>query len=177
MNSQAHVRFAHRTCRALRGALHDPTASRQDSYKQRELGTVDDVPAVLHWRIELALGATTTNATNTQPASFTGHTITAYDASNRPSEVTARTGQDATEVFDTKYSCTTTAGADSDQLQSATDTLERAPRLFPSEAGRRSVRSRPSQASQSHMRHPNRSQNGFERGVGPMEISQSRYST
>jgi hypothetical protein len=111
MNSQAHVRFAHRTCRALRGALHDPTASRQDSYKQHELGTVDDVPA------------------------------------------------------------------GSDQLQSATDTLERAPRLFPSEAGRPTIRSRPSQASQSHMRHANRSQNGFERGGGPMEISQSRYST
>jgi RHS repeat-associated protein len=67
--------------------------------------------------------ATTTNATNTQPTSFTGHTNTAYDASNRPSEVTAWTGQDATKVFDTKYSYTTTAGADSDQLQSATDTL------------------------------------------------------
>jgi RHS repeat-associated protein len=68
-----------------------------------------------------ANGATTTNATNTQPTSFTAHTNTAYDASNRPSEVTGWTGQDATKVLDTKYSYTTTAGADSDQLQTATD--------------------------------------------------------
>jgi RHS repeat-associated protein len=70
-----------------------------------------------------ANAATTTNATNTQPASFTGHTNTAYDASNRPSEVTGWTGQDATKVLDTKYSYTTSNGADSDQLQTATDTL------------------------------------------------------
>jgi conjugative relaxase-like TrwC/TraI family protein len=34
---------------------HDPIATLQDAYKQRELGTADDVPAVLHWRIEQAL--------------------------------------------------------------------------------------------------------------------------
>ncbi|WP_051596475.1 ATP-dependent DNA helicase [Curtobacterium sp. UNCCL17] len=34
---------------------HDPIATLQDAYKQRELGTAEDVPAVLHWRIEKAL--------------------------------------------------------------------------------------------------------------------------
>ena len=34
---------------------HDPIVTLQDAYKQRELGTADDVPAVLHWRIEQAL--------------------------------------------------------------------------------------------------------------------------
>ncbi|WP_260852805.1 MobF family relaxase [Curtobacterium pusillum] len=34
---------------------HDPIATLRDAYKQRELGTADDVPAVLHWRIEKAL--------------------------------------------------------------------------------------------------------------------------
>ncbi|MCY1692889.1 MobF family relaxase [Curtobacterium sp. SL109] len=34
---------------------HDPIATLQDAYQQRELGTADDVPAVLHWRIEQAL--------------------------------------------------------------------------------------------------------------------------
>jgi conjugative relaxase-like TrwC/TraI family protein len=34
---------------------HDPIATLQDAYKQREVGTADDVPAVLHWRIEQAL--------------------------------------------------------------------------------------------------------------------------
>lgn len=34
---------------------HDPIATLQAAYKQRELGTADDVPAVLHWRIEQAL--------------------------------------------------------------------------------------------------------------------------
>lgn len=34
---------------------HDPVATLQAAYKQRELGTADDVPAVLHWRIEQAL--------------------------------------------------------------------------------------------------------------------------
>lgn len=34
---------------------HDPVATLQAAYTQRELGTADDVPAVLHWRIEQAL--------------------------------------------------------------------------------------------------------------------------
>jgi conjugative relaxase-like TrwC/TraI family protein len=34
---------------------HDPVQTLKDAYKQRELGTADDVPAVLHWRIEQAL--------------------------------------------------------------------------------------------------------------------------
>ncbi|WP_420367156.1 MobF family relaxase [Curtobacterium sp. L1-20] len=34
---------------------HDPIATLQDAYKQRELGSAEDVPAVLHWRIEKAL--------------------------------------------------------------------------------------------------------------------------
>ncbi|MCY1692872.1 ATP-dependent DNA helicase [Curtobacterium sp. SL109] len=34
---------------------HDPIATLQSAYQQRELGTADDVPAVLHWRIEKAL--------------------------------------------------------------------------------------------------------------------------
>ncbi|WP_420367108.1 RHS repeat-associated core domain-containing protein [Curtobacterium sp. L1-20] len=54
---------------------------------------------------------------------FTGHTNTGYDTSGRPSEVRAWTGQDATKKFDTQYSYTTTAGADSDQLQTTTDVL------------------------------------------------------
>lgn len=70
-----------------------------------------------------ANAATTTNATNTQPTSFTGHTDTTFDGSNRPAEVTGWTGQDATKVLDTKYSYTTSNGTDSDQLQTATDTL------------------------------------------------------
>jgi hypothetical protein len=34
---------------------NDPIATLQDAYRQRELDTADDVPAVLHWRIEQAL--------------------------------------------------------------------------------------------------------------------------
>ena len=34
---------------------HDPVQTLRDAYSQRELGTADDVPAVLHWRIEKAL--------------------------------------------------------------------------------------------------------------------------
>ncbi|WP_228514577.1 MobF family relaxase [Frondihabitans sp. VKM Ac-2883] len=34
---------------------HDPVATLQAAYAQRELGTADDVPAVVHWRIEKAL--------------------------------------------------------------------------------------------------------------------------
>ncbi|MBT1620571.1 relaxase domain-containing protein [Curtobacterium flaccumfaciens pv. poinsettiae] len=34
---------------------HDPIKTLRDAYGQRELATADDVPAVLHWRIEKAL--------------------------------------------------------------------------------------------------------------------------
>jgi RHS repeat-associated protein len=74
-----------------------------------------------------AAGANTSgssNATSTQPASFQGHIHTSYDqGTGREGEVTAWTGQDASKVFDTTYSYTTAAGASSNQLQSATDTL------------------------------------------------------
>ena len=39
----------------LTGYGHDPVQTLRDAYAQRELGTADDVPAVLHWRIEKAL--------------------------------------------------------------------------------------------------------------------------
>jgi len=34
---------------------HDPVQTLRDAYAQRELGSADDVPTVLHWRIEKAL--------------------------------------------------------------------------------------------------------------------------
>ncbi|MCE0459799.1 conjugal transfer protein, Dtr system, partial [Curtobacterium sp. 20TX0166] len=34
---------------------HDPVQTLRDAYGQRELASADDVPAVLHWRIEKAL--------------------------------------------------------------------------------------------------------------------------
>jgi conjugative relaxase-like TrwC/TraI family protein len=34
---------------------HDPVQTLREAYTQRELGTAEDVPAVLHWRIEKAL--------------------------------------------------------------------------------------------------------------------------
>jgi hypothetical protein len=34
---------------------HDPVQTLRDAYAQRELGTAEDIPAVLHWRIEKAL--------------------------------------------------------------------------------------------------------------------------
>lgn len=74
-------------------------------------------------------GTAMTNATNTAPTTFTAHTNTAYDTSSRISEQTAYVGQDATKVFDTTYGYETAASggtgtaSDSDQLQTATDTL------------------------------------------------------
>jgi RHS repeat-associated protein len=70
-------------------------------------------------------GSSTTNATNTAPATFAGHTKTTYTASTgHVSEIVAYTGQDATKVFDTTYDYTgPVTGSQTDQIQKTTDTL------------------------------------------------------